>query len=58
MKIAIEVKPTPAGEDGDICYENGETIDIPIVAAIMLRVRRVVDLCRQADFIKRALYVY
>lgn len=41
-----EVKPTPAGEDGNICYENGETIDIPIVVAIMLRVRRaVVSIC-------------
>lgn len=32
--------------NGNICYENCETIDIPIVAAIMLRVRRAAPSCR------------
>jgi len=46
MKIVIKAKPTPTGKDENICYENGETIDIPIVAEIMLRAcRAVVSIC-------------
>lgn len=57
MKIAVEAKPTPAGEDGNICYEDGETNRYPNCRSnhASSSPRRRVDLCRQADFIKRAL---